>query len=720
MRRLVAIVLPLFLVLVIAVWRSKGPAPSNASLESGRFSGDQAVSQLRALYAEQVPHPTGTAANARVRDRVIARFRELGYETTVQRRFACNAVPVCAMVENVIARHPGAQAGDAVLVVAHYDSVGAGPGVSDDGMGVAAVLEVARVVRDERLHNPVIFLVDDAEEAGLLGAEAFVADESLSKSVAAVINVENRGTYGPSNMFETSRGNRWLIRHLARSLERPQATSFFYAIYNLLPNDTDVTVFKRAGKAAVNFAAIGGVNWYHTPLDDLAHSSPRTLQHHGENVLATLRALANADLAARSETDATYFDILGFFMIWWPAEATIWIAAVSLILLMIAARKTNARAVTFGVLATFVSLIGAGLTGMGVSWLARLRSGGVNWVAHPAPSIVAMWLAGFAAALFGMALLRKRSDERAMLIGCAMVWHAIAVALCLTLNGAAFLFLVPAAIVTLCALAGADETVIGVCASTAAAILIFPMCLMLYDALGGRMMGVIAILIGAAATFFAPLFAHMRYAAAAAMLAIVAALIAVALPPVTAEKPRLLSLTYVDDADAPAAVWMTPVVTPTLRAAAPFAPADLSLTPWNRRRSLWAAPAPRVPLARVAINGRREGDRVFVRVSSQREAWRLSVAVQGGTVVRVNGVAPAPRPARFRDPSVEGWRFASAVGVNEIEVEIAATGKVDVVASETTPGLPPAGQPLARARNASLAIPAHDGDLTVTRARRTF
>ena len=62
-----------------------------------------------------------------------------------------------------------------------------------------------------------------------------------------VICVEMRGTYGPSNLFETSRGNRWLIRPLAKTLNRPQATSFFYAVYNLLPNDTDVTIFKRAG-----------------------------------------------------------------------------------------------------------------------------------------------------------------------------------------------------------------------------------------------------------------------------------------------------------------------------------------------------------------------------------------------------------------------------------------------------------------------------------------
>jgi Zn-dependent M28 family amino/carboxypeptidase len=51
----------------------------------------------------------------------------------------------------------------------------------------------------------------------------------------------------------------------------------------------------------LNFAAIRGVASYHTPHDDIAHVDLRTLQHHGDNVLATLRALANADLRAQTK-----------------------------------------------------------------------------------------------------------------------------------------------------------------------------------------------------------------------------------------------------------------------------------------------------------------------------------------------------------------------------------------------------------------------------------
>ena len=715
MRCAAAIVLPLLLVLALAAWRAEGPAPRPANAPDGEFSAVRAIGTLRTVLAEGVPHPVGTAAQVRVRDRIVTRFRELGYETSIQRRFACNAHALCAMAENIIARPRGDARGEAVLLVAHYDSVASGPGVSDDGLGVATLLETARAVRAERTGNPIVFLVTDAEEAGLLGAEAFVADESLVRGVGAIVNVEDRGTYGTSNMFETSRGNLWLIRHFAGSVARPQATSFYSTVYELLPNDTDVSVFKRAGKASVNFAAIRGVNWYHTPFDDFSHASLRTLQHHGDNALAMARALADADLAARSRRDATYFDILGFALVWWPASATPWIAIGGFVLFIFAARRANPRAMTFGVLATFIALLFSLLGGVALSSLARLHSDGAKWVAHPLSSVAAMWLIGVAASIFAFALFRLRGDARSQLLGAAIVWHAIGIVLAFTLTGTSFLFIVPAAAITICILAGANETVISAIGATAAAILIFPISVVLYDALGGPMMSALAILIGITFTLAAPLIARYRAAAMVAAAAVVCALVAMWQPPYSPERPRQLSVSYVDDPDA-GAMWMTPKLTPPLQQAARFARANASLTPWSRATQ-WSAPAPALNQPRVVVTGTRNGSHVAIRVRSQRDANRLVVVVKGGTIASINGVAPAPRPARFREWSSNGWRWAAAEGVQERVVDVIAAGPVDVVASDVTYGLPPFGTALANARNASMAMPAHDGDVTITRAR---
>lgn len=721
MRRVLAVALPLAVVLALAFWRGRGPEPKGETSPASEFSSARSLRALRGLLVDGVPHPMATAANQRVRERVVAQFRALGYDTEVQRRFACNAAAACGMVENVIARQPGAARRDAVVLTAHYDSVGAGIGASDDGAGMATLMEIARALKGERFRNPVVFLLTEGEEVGLIGAEAFVADEALAAEMSAVISVEMRGTYGPSNMFETSGGNRWLIRHLSRSLERPQATSLFFAVYELLPNDTDVTIFKRAGKAAVNFAASRGVNWYHTRLDDLAHMNARTQQHHGDNALAITRTLANADLGARGNGDATYFDVLGLFLIWWPQQWTLWIAVASLVLLLFAARRTPPREMTFGVLTAFTAILASAGVGIAIAALTRLRTADVNFVARPAMSIAAMWLAGITAALFAATLFRNRAKPLAMLYGVAMVWHMIGIAVAVALPGAAFLFIVPALLVTVCALSRAEATATGAIASTGGAILVFPMALILYDALGGSLMAGTAILIGLLMTLAAPLLAGWRGTVAMLVLAIACGVGAMMQPAYDAAHPQPLSITYLDDQAAPSPMWTVPESTASLDRAAPFKQADPALTPWYGRWTPLAAPAPNVNLQRLTLTGTRNAGRLTLRVAAARGANRLSVLLGGDVrILSVNGVPPAPRPARFRERTFNGWHFASANGVTEMVVECDARGPVDAVASEMTFGLPPAAAPLLAARDASPAVPIQDGDVTITRARAKF
>jgi len=61
-----------------------------------------------------------------------------------------------------------------------------------------------------------------------------------------------------------------------------------------VPNNTDFTVFKAAGYQGFNFAFIGDVAYYHTPLDNWANASAGTIQHQGDNALSAVLALANS------------------------------------------------------------------------------------------------------------------------------------------------------------------------------------------------------------------------------------------------------------------------------------------------------------------------------------------------------------------------------------------------------------------------------------------
>jgi len=84
-----------------------------------------------------------------------------------------------ADVRNVAARLPGRASTKAVALVAHYDTVLHAPGAADAGSAVAALLETLRALRaGPPLRNDVVFVFTDAEELGMVGAEAFVAESA--------------------------------------------------------------------------------------------------------------------------------------------------------------------------------------------------------------------------------------------------------------------------------------------------------------------------------------------------------------------------------------------------------------------------------------------------------------------------------------------------------------------------------------------------------------
>ena len=145
----------------------------------------------------------------------------------------------------------------AVILAGHYDSVSSGPGASDDGHSVAMELETLRALRSgPPLRNDIVFLFTDSEEGGLLGAKAFVEHHPLAKQAGLVMNFEARGTSGPAMMFETSEGNGRIVREFAAAAPDPITSSLSYEAYKLLPNDTDLTIFKQAGLPGLGFAYV--------------------------------------------------------------------------------------------------------------------------------------------------------------------------------------------------------------------------------------------------------------------------------------------------------------------------------------------------------------------------------------------------------------------------------------------------------------------------------
>ncbi|HSJ19205.1 MAG TPA: M28 family peptidase [Nocardioidaceae bacterium] len=81
-----------------------------------------------------------------------------------------------ATTSNVIAESKTGNPDNIVMAGAHLDSVGAGPGINDNGSGSAAILEVARQMQKVEPTNKVRFALWGAEESGLVGAHHYVDD----------------------------------------------------------------------------------------------------------------------------------------------------------------------------------------------------------------------------------------------------------------------------------------------------------------------------------------------------------------------------------------------------------------------------------------------------------------------------------------------------------------------------------------------------------------
>ncbi|MFI1443794.1 M20/M25/M40 family metallo-hydrolase [Streptomyces fructofermentans] len=306
------------------------PDPLPVGAPAGSFSADRAHRHVERVASE--PRPVGSAAHDRVRDYLLKEIRATGPEPEVLPALGADTssgAALTAPVQNIRVTLPGTDPTGRVLVTAHYDSVEIGPGATDNGHGVAAMLEMIRALRSgPAARNDITFLFTDGEELGMVGAQAYTASPALGDpDRTVVLNLEARGTSGRVVMFETGAHNAALVPALGDST--PVTNSLAYEVYRLLPNYTDFTAFRKAGLTGMNFANIGTSAAYDTPQDNLARSSRSSLQDLGTTVLAATRELAADDIPAiRASSEATYFTF-GGLLVRYPGGWVLPLAALS-------------------------------------------------------------------------------------------------------------------------------------------------------------------------------------------------------------------------------------------------------------------------------------------------------------------------------------------------------------------------------------------------------
>jgi MFS family permease len=754
-------------VLFLFVWLGAGwfalregtPTALPASSPEDVFSADRALLHLEAFAT--APHPIGSPEHDRVRDYLVSQLTSFGAAPEIQRATGVTSrYEVAGTVENIVARLKGTSgAGGAVALVAHYDSVAAGPGAGDDGAGVAALLETLRALRaGPRLPNDILFVITDGEEDGLLGASAFVAENPAAQDVRVVVNFEARGNAGESQVFETSAGNGRLVEIFAEAARHPSGSSLTYEIYKHMPNDTDMTVFKKSGAAGLNFAFIGHWEAYHTPLDNPELLDRGSLQQHGENALRLARALGNTDLTELEDRDSVYFSVSGSFFAHyssrfiWPLAVLCGVLLFGVIFYANGAWQTSLLSIFASFFLHILILLVLLLTGLGFFLGVRrlhlhvLPEGGLDQNTFYLFALFALLLA-VDALLYK--LFRERVAPPAFFLGGAAFLFALVLVTTKWLAGGSYTFVWPL-------LAGLLATALAAfrpgrlsflsalmlsVLSLPALLLFLPLLKGFYTALGFTKSGA-ALLSVTFGLLFLLLFPFLDTVleAAGKWLPIVALAAALVLSIMAAKatryspahpKPSLLS--YALDADTGKALWTSSTSrldswtaeylgsSPSRGQLPDFVPDWYPVDFLRHEAPAIALPPPLAELLGDETDGATRT--LLLRISTPRHARTLHV---GLTETEVSGASVnghdlgKPSEARWRQPGHWGFDYANppAEGIT-VEIRVQPSAPVKIVLVDRSSGLPtiPGANFPPRPRD---SMPIHAGDQTMVRRSFVF
>ena len=321
------------------------PSPAPTTADPTTFSAERAMAAINRLADE--PHSVlRREAHDRARDDVIGMFTDLSYTPTVhsdplfdltnpEDKENFQTLPAelqteikDAPAETIVVYVPG-KSERTMALMAHYDSStveededgvvrkvpGNSYGASDDGYGVAAIVETLRAIKAEgrQPENSLKIVITDGEEVGLVGARNEMRHHRADyKNVDLVLNLEARGTSGPALMFETSSNNSAVAGYFLSHMKQPVSSSLLPSLYARMPNGTDMNVLIPKGFTVLNIAAIGEAEHYHHATDAPRYVDHSTLQHYGDQVLGLTRAWAFDGQAPTLTADGD----LHFFQLW--------------------------------------------------------------------------------------------------------------------------------------------------------------------------------------------------------------------------------------------------------------------------------------------------------------------------------------------------------------------------------------------------------------------
>ncbi|KAI9497389.1 hypothetical protein BDB00DRAFT_804285 [Zychaea mexicana] len=209
---------------------------------------------------------------------------------------------------------------NAILLNSHFDTTLGSPGATDDGSGVAVMLEIIRVMsrRDwSGYRNSIVFLFNGAEESLQDASHAFITMHEIKDSIRSVVNIDACGTSGREILFQAN--SREMI-DAYKQAPYPHGTVVANDVFRtgLILSDTDFRQFVQYGNlTGIDMAIYKNSYLYHTHLDLTENLEPGAIQHLGENTLAIVDYLAKNSTLSNIErtSEVVFFDFQGLFFV---------------------------------------------------------------------------------------------------------------------------------------------------------------------------------------------------------------------------------------------------------------------------------------------------------------------------------------------------------------------------------------------------------------------
>lgn len=459
--------LSVLLMIAVIWWRlsSLTPIPEeDHDLPLSEFSISHALDHVKTL--SEAPHFVGSENHTKVRNYIMGQLSHLGLSPRIQEGLTTGKGNYLSRVNNIYTTIKGDREGPALLLMTHYDShPHSALGASDAGSGVAVILEAIRAHLESGPYtgNDLILLFTDGEELGLNGARYFVENIPVPQEIGLVLNFEARGSGGPGIMLlETNGGNEALINSFAEArVSNPFGSSLFYSIYKLLPNDTDLTIFRETGNIpGFNFAFIDDHFDYHTAMDSFERLDRPTLAHQAGYLMPLLKYYSQADLnTLSSNKDLVYFDLPGGTLFRYPFSAilSLWMATLLLFLLVLAygikTKRLPGREVLHGT-AKFIFILVFTVASTYLGWeLILLFYPHYTDILHGFPYGGYWYMAAGIALVIAVCLLvyhgKSKEEQAAYMVAPLFFWLLLTLGISFYLKGASYLVF-PVALSIIC------------------------------------------------------------------------------------------------------------------------------------------------------------------------------------------------------------------------------------------------------------------------------